>query len=243
MQTVHDYWLKTIDLGAYLLFNLKYNIISLVIILLVAGLGILKLKSQNKQMYWVLLFQIFIVIAIPLTFSYVKFPILVDRYSFALAPALYTLLAVAINSFYDSLTKYKIPVLVIICIALSVDGLYHSLADRKPLRKESWKEMAAWLKKQEGYPNLSVYSVGMYVNKRFSVDYYIPENKAVNIMVDTSGITKLERFYLVETNAHDRIPDTFRKYLDSNFRKEEILFGLPEYAKGGVISIYTPIRN
>lgn len=243
IQTVHDYWLKTIDLGAYLLFNLKYNIGSLIILLLIAGWGIFKTGIYKQKMSIVLILQILLVTALPLAFSIIKFPILVDRYSFALAPALYTLLALGIVGFCGYLGKYKSVAMVIVFVLISADGLYHSFVDRKLLMKEPWKEMATWLKQQKGYPELSVYSVGMYVHKQFSIDYYIPENRAVNILVDSIGLAKLEKFYLVETNAHDRVPDAFKRHLDSNFQKEEIFFGIRELGRGGMISIYKPIKK
>lgn len=243
IQTVHNYWLKTIDLGAYLLFNLKYNIVSLIILLMIVSWGVFKKRIQKNSMNTILLFQILMVTAVPLAFSYLKFPILVNRYSFALAPALYTLLALGIIGFYDSLTKYKTAAVILICIVLCADGIYYSLVDRKPLMKESWKEMAIWLKKQPGYPDIPIYSVGFMVNNRVTVDYYLGEKKVTHILYDSTGLSRHKQFFVVETNAHDRIPDAFRKHLDSNYSKEEVLFGIPAYGKGGVISIYKPIQK
>lgn len=241
IKTVQNYWLKIIDLGGYLLFNLNYNIVALVLILLVAGFGLFRSGFKQNNMNLVLLFQIVMVTIIPLIFSYVKFPILVSRYSFSLAPALYTLIAIGFIEVLALLKNYKVVAVSIVCILLSADGLYHSFINRTPLLKEPWKEMAAWLKSQSGYQNKAIYTVGFMVNDRVSIDYYLPEKKVTHILWDSSNLRKHDQFFLVETNAHDRIADDFRRSLDSNFSKEEVLFGVKDYGKGGVITIYKPL--
>lgn len=238
IQTVHDYWLKTIDLKAYLLYNLNYYFISLIVLLALAIYGLIRSAAFRQRFPKVLLAQIVLVTAVPLLFSYIKFPILVDRYSFAMAPAIYTLTAIGLVAAVDYLKNYRVVAGAALCFLLLADGVYYSFINRPALLKEPWREMAAWIKKEPGFPDIPIYTTGIIVNNRFTIDYYLPEKRVVNILWDSSQIRKLNRFYLVETNSHDRLPKVFKENLDSLFQKKEIFIGLPEYGKGGTITIY-----
>lgn len=238
IQTVHDYWLKVIDAKAYLLYNLNYYIISLIVLLGLAFYGLIRSAAFKERFSRILLAQIVLVTAVPLVFSYVKFPILVDRYSFAMAPAIYTLIAIGLVAALERIKNYRVIAGTILCFLLIADGVYYSFINRSTLLKEPWREMAAWIKKESGFPNIPIYTTGIIVNNRFTIDYYLPEKRVVNILWDSSQIRNLDRFYLIETNSHDRLPKDFKQNLDSLFQKREVFIGLPEYGKGGIITIY-----
>ena len=238
MKTVNGYWLKEINLIQYFLFSFSYSDIVLAVILITAFLGfIYRYKLQNKFTL-VLVLQCILVMLIPLLLSYLFFPILVIRYSYAMTPALYTLLAIGIYSSLVKLGRYRYLGLVVIIAFLTYDSINYSYLDRKALYKEPWRQMAEWIKKQPGYPGLPVYTTGIWVNGRFTIDYYLPECKVKNLLWDSSGISKLGTFYLVETNGHDRIPIQMKKSIEANYDKREINFGFPENGKGGLITEY-----
>lgn len=243
IQTVHDYWLKVIDVKAYLLYNLNYYVISLIVLLGIAFYGLIRSAAFKERFSKVLLAQIMLVTAVPLVFSYVKFPILVDRYSFAMAPAIYTLIAIGLAATLERIKNYRVVAGAVLCLLLVADGFYYSFINRPALLKEPWREMAAWIKKEPGFPNIPIYTTGIVVNNRFTIDYYLPEKRVVNILWDSSQIRKLDRFYLVETNSHDRLPTEFKHNLDSLFQKKEVFIGLPEYGKGGTITIYENLKT
>jgi hypothetical protein len=155
-----------------------------------------------------------------------------------MTPALYTLLAIGIYSSLVKLGRYRYLGLVVIIAFLTYDSINYSYLDRKALYKEPWRQMAEWIKKQPGYPGLPVYTTGIWVNGRFTIDYYLPECKVKNLLWDSSGISKLGTFYLVETNGHDRIPIQMKKSIEANYDKREINFGFPENGKGGLITEY-----
>lgn len=239
IKTVSDYWLKTIDLPAYLLYNLKYNTIVLIILLALTLGGFILRKETFKRIEFVLIGQLLIVIAIPLAFSYIKFPAIVPRYSIAMAPALYTLLAIGIVAFLER-TKVKSTLVAAgLLVLLCFDSLTASFINKEPLMKEPWREMAQWLKQQPDYSNAEIYSVGYYLMERFTLDYYLPDHKVQHMLYDTTGISQLQKFYLVETNAHDVVPADIKRNFNASFEVKEVFFGNSGKGKGGVISIYT----
>lgn len=239
IRTVSDYWLKTIDLPAYLLYNLKYNIPVLVILLVAALAGFVLRKSKLIQVEWVLIAQMLIVITVPLAFSYIKFPILVSRYSFAMAPALYILLAVGLVAFAERIKLKPAIAAFSLLFLLTFDAIAASFVNKEPLMKEPWREMAQWLKEQPDYSTAEIYSTGYYLRKHFTLDYYLPDHQVKHVWFDTAGISKIAKFYLVETNAHDVAPPEIKKALSNSFEVKEIFFGSKTKGKGGVISIYT----
>ncbi|NCU05509.1 MAG: hypothetical protein GXC73_16175 [Chitinophagaceae bacterium] len=243
IRTVSNYWLKTIDVPAYLLYNLKYSMPVLVVILAAAISGFVLRKTKLMQIERVLIAQLLFVIAVPLAFSYIKFPILVSRYSFAMAPALYILLAIGIVMFIERI-KIK-PALAAVCLLFLFffDAVAASFVNKEPLMKEPWREMAHWLKEQPDYSTAEIYSTGYYLREHFTLDYYLPDHKVKHVLFDTAGISQVTKFYLVETNAHDVVPAEIKKTFNHSFKVKEIFFGSSTFGKGGIISIYTKSKQ
>lgn len=236
---VRDYWLKIIDVPAYLLYNIRYSTIFLVLILLLGFAGYILAKVKVKEMITLLIVQILLVVTIPVVFSYLLFPILVPRYSFAMGPAIFTLLAIGLVAFAEHMSRYKIAVLIFILFLLSFDGLKASFFDKEPLRKEPWREMAQWLRQQPDLQTTDIYSVGYLLKGRFTLDYYLPEKKARNMQVDTAGLSLVKRFYLVETNGHDVLKKTEKDDLKNRYDFKEVFIGFPKAGQGGTITIFT----
>ncbi len=239
VQEVRTYWLKIIDIPAYLLYNIRYSTVLLVLLLLLAVAGYILAKIKVKEIISLLMVQILLVVIIPVAFSYMLFPILVPRYSFAMGPAIFTLLAIGLVAFTERMRQYKTAVLVFILFLLSFDGLKVSLFNKEPLRKEPWREMAQWLRQQPDLQTTALYSVGYQLKKRFTLDYYLPEKKAVHMQVDTAGLSLVKRFYLVETNGHDVLTKNEKDYLKSKYEYKEVFFGYPKGGQGGTITIFT----
>lgn len=239
VQGVREYWLKTIDLPAYILYNIRYNPVSLVLlgILSVAGFVVGKRKANDLSI--VLWMQVLLVIVVPLLFSYLLFPILVARYSFAMAPALYTLAAIGLVAFAERFTGFRKIIWFMIVLLLCFDGVKSSFFDKKPLMKEPWREMAQWLRQQPDFKQTALFSTGYQLKDRFTLDYYLPEKKSRHIRYDTVGLSLIKRFYLVETNGHDVLPPEEKQYLKDRYDFKEVLIGVPENGKGGTITLFT----
>jgi uncharacterized membrane protein len=236
---VRGFWLKEIDIPSYLLYDIQYNTIMLMIILSISLCGLNFLNMKKERMLKLLLIQVLLVIMVPILISYIFFPILVPRYALTMAPPVYLLLASGIVAFSDRFKEFRVYIILFMAVVLSYDGIKASFIDKDPLRKEPWREMAQWLRSQPDFPTTPLYSTGYQLKKRFTIDYYLPEKKAINIRIDTSGLAEQKRFYLVETNAHDVLPSNEKEYLKSLFNSEEIKFGKQANGKGGTITIFT----
>jgi 4-amino-4-deoxy-L-arabinose transferase-like glycosyltransferase len=239
VQEVRTYWLNIIDIPAYLLYNIRYSTMLFVLILLLAIAGYILARIKVKGVITLLIVQISLVVIVPMVFSYMLFPILVPRYSFAMGPAIFTLLSIGLVAFAESIPHYKIAIWLLILSLLSFDGLKVSLFNKGPLRKEPWREMAEWLRQQPDLQTTALYSVGYQLKKRFTLDYYLPEKKAVHMQVDTAGLSLVKRFYLVETNGHDVLKKIEKDYLKSKYEYKEVFFGYPVGGQGGTITIFT----
>jgi uncharacterized membrane protein len=239
VQGVREYWLKTIDLPAYILYNIRYNPVSLVLIGILSIVGFIVGKRKANDISIVLWMQVLLVIIVPLLFSYLFFPILVARYSFAMAPALYTLIAIGLIAFAERFNQFGKAIWVVIVLVLCFDGINNSIFNKKPLMKEPWREMAQWLRQQPDFKETALFSTGYQLKDRFTLDYYLPEKKARHIRYDTVGLSLIKRFYLVETNGHDVLPLVEKQYLKDRYYFKEVLIGLPDNGKGGTITLFT----
>lgn len=238
VKEVRDYWLTFIDVPSYLLYNIRYNLVSQVILMSCSAAGLIFSKYRSSIIVSVMLLQVFLVIVIPVIFSYAFFPMLVSRYSFAMAPALYSLMAVGLIALLEKNNFYKAPIFFVLIVLLSYDGVKASFFDKMPLSKETWREMAQWLKKQPDLDSTVLFSAGYELKGRFTIDYYLPEKKARQLKLDSTGLSKLQRFYLVESNGHDVLPKELKSHLKSNYSYREIFFGSPIPGKGGTVTIF-----
>jgi 4-amino-4-deoxy-L-arabinose transferase-like glycosyltransferase len=242
VREVSNFWLKMIDIPAYLLYNIRYITLFLLLLLLLAISGYILAKIKIKEMITLFIVQILLVTILPVIFSYMLFPIIVPRYSFAMGPAIFTLLSIGLVAFAESMPRYKIAVWLFILFLLSFDGLKVSLFNKEPLRKEPWREMAKWLREQPDLQTTPLYSVGYPLKNRFTIDYYLPEKKAIHILYDTAGFSLVKRFYLVETNAHDVVPPEIKNSFNTSFEVQEVFFGNKNNGPGGVISLYAKTK-
>jgi uncharacterized membrane protein len=239
VQEVRTYWLKVIDIPAYLLYNIRYSIVFLVLLLMFAVSGYMFAKMKVNELITLLIVQILLVVFIPVVFSYMLYPILVPRYSFAMGPAIFTLLSIGLVAFTERIPRFKIAAFLFILFLLSFDGLKVSLFNKEPLRKEAWREMAQWLKQQPDFKQAAVFSTGYQLKDRFTLDYYLPEKKSRHMRHDTVGLYLYKRFYLVESNGHDVLPLVEKQYIKDRYDFKEVLIGLPDYGKGGTITLFT----
>ena len=156
-----------------------------------------------------------------------------------MAPAIYTCISLSIVYLIDNIHKFKIFVSIFILFILCYEGIYYSIVDKRQLQKEPWREMAAWIEVQYDYKNIPVYSLGYKLKSKFTLDYYLPDKKCKNLLVDTTGLYTLTKFYLVETNGHDKSSPLIKKQLDEFYNHSNLIFGSTEYGKGGIITIYS----
>ena len=203
-----QFWLKDIDLWKYFTFSMGYPA-ALNIVLSLAILFFIFHFARKKEKYFGLFPVIVLAVTIiPLLYSIFRIPILVDRYGMVMAPAIYLMLGISILNILKWLKNkiaYRIAI-VLLAIIFMTPGINLSLVNKDPLKKQPWREMAHWLKKQPDIQETNVYSLGIYLKGRFTIEFYLePEKKPLPI--SELRIGKDQKMYLVETSSVWKIDD------------------------------------
>jgi uncharacterized membrane protein len=197
---VKEFWLKEINLFQYLTFSLGYPLwINVLMLGLILFYLISSSKKYAKQPFLLIISSVTL---LPLIYSFIKFPILVDRYGMVMAPAIYILLAYALFQLTSKsfILRYRPYIWVIVIIILIIPGIYLTWFNKDKLIKQPWREMSVWLKKQSDYTQTDIYALGFYLKNRFTLDFYLlPEYKTKHLKDLAVGIPP--KMYLVETNS------------------------------------------
>jgi uncharacterized membrane protein len=196
-----NFWLKEINLWQYFIFSLDYSVVmNIGLCGLVMYYLFLLFKGEIKYggLFPVLVLS---VILLPLIYSFVRFPILVDRYSTVMAPAIYLMIGIALLRIYDRLRQANLRVAgsVIFLAAFSIPGIYMSLLNKEKLLKQPWREMSAWLKQQPDLKETNVYASGIWLKNRFTIDYYLAPGKKAKQFYDMK-VGEDTKMYLVESS-------------------------------------------
>jgi uncharacterized membrane protein len=210
--SVKQYWLKEIDVYAYITYSFGYNFWLNCIALFLASFCIYNQLRQKKREWILFTAVIAIVLLTPLLYSYIRMPLLVDRYSIVMGPILYLMAGYGVIDIISSSFLYKKShlrklVFTAFLVMFSVGGLYMSLVDKSRLVKQPWREMAAWLKKREDYQQIPVFAKGKQLKDKFTIDYYLGQSKKAQHF-STLHIGAEPVFYLVETSSVWKINDS-----------------------------------
>lgn len=237
---VKQYWLKEVDVLGYLSFNIgnigPSFIINLFALLLIAFFFWYAIKQRNKY-YALFPFICFIVTLIPVIYSYIKMPLLVDRYAMVMAPVLYVMMAIGFYFLASYLNKYS-PALSFVLFAgfmiiMIWPGINESFINKSKLRKQPWREMGEWLNNRPDYSGAKIYSQGAFVKKEINIDFYLNgDDKALGLAGMHPGEDK--KMYLVETNSVWKIKDSVFNRLDSFYTITQVRFNKGEANFGNI---------
>jgi uncharacterized membrane protein len=210
--SIKQYWLKEIDVYAYVTYSFGYNIWLNSVAILLAFFCVYNQVRQKKTEWILFTAVIAIVLLTPLVYSYIRIPLLVDRYSIVMGPVLYLMTGYGVIDIVNNKYLYNKALLIKLVFATSLviysaSGLYMSLVDKSRLVKQPWREMAAWLKKRKDYQQIPVFAQGKQLKDKFTIDYYLEQPKKAQHF-NTLHIGAEPIFYLVETNSVWKIKDS-----------------------------------
>jgi uncharacterized membrane protein len=197
-----QFWLKEIDVWKYFSFSMGYPAI-LTILFSVFILFIIKdlIKKENKY-YSLFIFIVLFVIVLPLLYSFIRIPILVDRYGMVMAPVIYLIFGLSFISFIKIIrgTRIRFVIATAFIFLYSTPGVSLTFYQKSNLEKQPWREMAMWLKGQSDYQQTNIYTKGIFLKNRFTIDFYLlPSKKANHISNLIPG--QDDKMYLVETSS------------------------------------------
>jgi hypothetical protein len=207
--SIKQYWFKDISIIKYFLFSIDYPlIIQVIAILLIAIFLIVYLRKKEAFNYIVFPLVCVISILIPYIYSVVKLPILVDRYSMVMAPAIYLMIVLGLNALFQKVNRKQMlyPMLLITALTIfSAEGIYMSYINKDKLKKHPWREVATWIKEQPDYSKAAVYGPPASFKNFMLIDFYLnrptpslsiydlkPGNDEKMYLVEGSGIWKIK---------------------------------------------------
>ena len=222
-----QFWLKEINILKYIQFNFNYSHLLNYLFYGLIIYYIIKIFRKSFYKYHIFLVICLMVIIIPLLYSILRIPILVDRYSMVMAPALYILVILGFIEVTDTLKTWKpycskIATGIFLIILLS-PGIYMSFIHKEKLEKQPWREMGQWLKNQEDYEKTKIYSLGILLNKRFTIDFYLNKNKEA-VHLTNMKVGEDPKMYLVESNSVWQINDTILSKVRKQYSIKQIPF-------------------
>jgi mannosyltransferase len=214
---VKQYWLKEINIIDYLAFSFQYPaIINWLCILFIAYFLVKIFKSPGNYSLFPLI--VVMVTLVPVLYSYIKMPMLVDRYAMVMAPAFYVMLGLGILFLFDDLASYKAKFsaafMIVFALVFLLPGFYLSLINRQKLDKHPWREISNWLNSQPDIDETKIYSIGAYVKNKKDLDFYL-KSKQTTYQVDAIQPGEEKKMYLVETGGYWKIKDSVLHRLDS----------------------------
>jgi len=178
---VKQYWLMNIDIKDYFLFSFYYSarwIQYISVIFIFYFINQIIFRKPTKY-YSFFLLSIFIIIAVPVVFSYIKWPILVNRYSMVMAPILYIMFLLGLYDFVrlNICNKtYRYIIFYFVTAIILSQGIIISFINKEPLLKYPYREMADWIRKQKNFENINIYSYPVLFKKFNLIDIYLNRN-------------------------------------------------------------------
>jgi mannosyltransferase len=201
---IKDYWLKEINVAKYILFSIDYPVVlqAIALLLMAVFLWIYWRKKEDRH-YMIFPFVTIVLIVVPVVYSLIRIPILVDRYSFVIAPALYVMM---LTGLYELLQMFRQNALlkklatVTAIVAFSFSGLYMSFVAKDKLLKHPWRQMATWLKQQPDYKEALIYNAPASYKDFLLLDFYFDRPFPSRSVYDLKP-GEDRKMYLVESSS------------------------------------------
>jgi uncharacterized membrane protein len=223
---IKDYWLKEIDVLRYFLFSIDYPVILQLLAVVFILVFLWKyVFTEEKHLYRVLPFICLMMIAIPVVYSLIRIPILVDRYSLVMAPALYLMIVIG---FYKALQLIKndgikkwVPVASV--LLFSVPGLYMSFVNKEKLLKHPWRQMAEWMKQQPDFKEAVIYNPPASYKSFLLLDFYLGRSFPSRSIHDLKP-GEDTKMYLVESGSVWQIKKEVLEQVQEQYDVQRIPF-------------------
>jgi hypothetical protein len=230
---INSYWLKELDLVGYILHGFNYPVILNLIFYISWGVGsfILLKKRKIQDLSFVFFVQLGVVL-IPLLFSYIKYPILVPRYSIVMYPYVMIAIGLAFDELLSNMPiKYSRLLLIISIIIISLPGIHSVFKNSKWFEKSQWREAAANISNvvnRHQDTNWVIFSPTSGVRKFAAIDYYLDYKQPKSKLIDDFVVGIDENVILIEVESYYKIPsDKFTRILKQyNVTTDEIGTGL-----------------
>ena len=113
--------------------------------------------------------------------------------------------------------------LVLLVIIFMAPGINLSLVNKDPLKKQPWREMANWLKKQSDFQETNVYALGIYLKGRFTIEFYLEPQKEP-LPISELKIGRDQKMYLVETSSVWKIDEKILNELGKVYKIKVVSF-------------------
>lgn len=202
--SLKKYWFTDTNIIHYFLFSIDYSII-LQLVSVAFMLVFLFYYSRDKKLFHYLLLPVvcLAVIVIPYVYTLVKLPIMVERYSFVMAPAIYLMMVLGAYELYrrfNRLASFKILFPVLLVAAFSWEGISMSFIHKDKLKKHPWREMAQWLQQQPDSDSAVIYGFPANYKNFMLIDFYLKRSiPSLSIHDFVPGRDK--KLYLLETTS------------------------------------------
>jgi len=219
---IKQYWLKEIDIKDYFLFSFFYSprwIQYFASIFIIYFLAYIFYRKKNAYYYYFPL-SIFAIIIVPVIFSYIKWPILVNRYSMVMSPLLYLLFLLGLHTFMIPVIRikqYRDIILYSILALFIFQGIKISFFDKEELLKYPYREMAEWIKSQKGYERINIYSHPVGFKKFNLIDTYLNRSLPTKSILDIN-VGEDREMYIISAN------DSLLYEVKSKYNVKEIGF-------------------
>lgn len=204
-----SYWLKETDILNYLLHSLSFSAPVDIICILLILFSLYNVFKNRRKEYYIYFFIIVFVTLIPVLYSYVRMPILVDRYGIVMAPAFYIFLSLGMLEFISFFKKeqFRKTLIGFFFLMIMIPGINLSFFDKKRLDKAPWREMGNWINSHPEIGNAKFYSNGMYIKKQMGINFYIGKDTKVDHL-NYLKIKKDSLVCLIEANGPWKISDS-----------------------------------
>lgn len=241
--SVKQYWLKETDVLKYYLFNLDYPVfVQLTATAFIIVFLVQLFRNQLSRSYLLLPVICFFVIAVPVAYSYIKFPILVDRYAMVMAPAIYLMVLLGMFETAKLLANRKLIYRLFITgtiILFIFQGFFISFVDKDPLKKTPFRQMAGWVKQQPDYKEVNIYTHPAFFKNFMLIDFYLDRaNPSVSLFDLKAGIDR--KMYLIGGTSYWTIGDSVLNEVHKYYHVSKV-----EFQKGHLNAgvVYSCIRK
>lgn len=225
--SLKKYWVTETNITRYFLFSIDYTPILQVI---VAGLILVFLYyySRRKRLFSYLVLPVIcvMVIVIPYLYSILKLPILLERYSMVMAPAIYLMMVLGLYEIYQRIRQqvtraFLLP--VVMGLAFSWSGIYMSFINKDRLKKHPWRQMAGWLKQQPDFNPAIVYGPHASFKNFRLLDFYL-KGAQPSHTIEELRVGQDKKMYLVEGTSVWKIPDSILNRVTASYKVTRIGF-------------------
>jgi hypothetical protein len=207
---INSYWLKELDVEGYILHGFNYPTIINVIFYILWGVGsFLLLRNRKIQDLSFVLFVQLGVVLIPLLFSFIKYPILVPRYSIVMFPYVMISIAFAFDELLSNVSlRYSRLFLMITVIVISLPGIHSVFKNPRWFEKSQWREAAANISNvvnRQQDTNWVVFSPTSGVRTFAAIDYYLDYKHPKSKLIDNFVVGVDDNVILIEVESYSKI--------------------------------------